>query len=88
MKAFAEAKEVCLRDMQQVNFLRASLPWLSDDLARVKAVMGEDFWRYGVEENRAELTAMARYAVADGLAPAQVAPEALFSPATMGMFKI
>ena len=87
-KAFSEAKEICLRDMQQVNFLRATLPWLSDDLARVKAVMGEDFWRYGVEENRAELAAMARYALADGLALRLVAPEEMFAPGTTGMFKI
>lgn len=88
LKAFTEAKDICLRDMSQVNFLRATLPWLSDDLARVKAAMGEDFWRYGVDENRAELTAMARYACADGLAPREVAPEELFAPGTIGMFKI
>jgi 4,5-dihydroxyphthalate decarboxylase len=88
LKAFAEAKEICLRDMQQVNFLRSTLPWLSDDLARVKTVMGEDFWPYGVEDNRAELEAMARYALADGLAPRLVAPAELFSAATTAMFKI
>jgi 4,5-dihydroxyphthalate decarboxylase len=88
LKAFSDAKEICLRDMQQVNFLRATLPWLSDDLARVKQVMGEDFWPYGMSENTAELEAMARYAVADGLAPRLVAPAELFSPATMAMFKI
>jgi 4,5-dihydroxyphthalate decarboxylase len=88
MKAFTEAKEICLRDMRQVNFMRSTLPWLSDDLARVQAVMGEDFWRYGVEENLAELAAMARYAFADGLAPREVTPEELFAPGTIGMFKI
>ncbi len=50
--------------------------------------MGNDYWRYGQAENRAELDAMTRYAFADGLAPRQVAPAELFSPATAGMFKI
>jgi 4,5-dihydroxyphthalate decarboxylase len=87
-KAFLEAKEICLRDMKQMNYVRSSLPWLSDDVARVQAVMGDDYWRYGQGENRAELDSMTRYAFADGLAPRQVAPAELFSPATAGMFKI
>jgi 4,5-dihydroxyphthalate decarboxylase len=87
-KAFQEAKDVCMRDMMQVNYLRCSLPWLGDDVRRVQALMGNDYWRYGVAENRLELDAMRRYAFADGLAPRLVDVEELFAPSTIGMFKI
>jgi 4,5-dihydroxyphthalate decarboxylase len=87
-KAFQQAKEVCMREMMLVNYLRCSLPWLADDVKRVQALMGEDYWRYGVAENRLELDAMRRYALEDGLAPRLVDAEELFAPSTIGMFKI
>jgi 4,5-dihydroxyphthalate decarboxylase len=87
-KAFQEAKDVCMRDMMQVNYLRCSLPWLGDDVRRVQALMGNDYWRYGVAENRLELDAMRRYAFEDGLAPRLVDVEELFAPSAIGMFKI
>jgi 4,5-dihydroxyphthalate decarboxylase len=86
-KALLDAKAIGLSDMQQTNYLRASLPWLADDLARAKAVLGEDYWAYGVEPARSELEAMARYAVTDGLAPRLVAPEELFAPSTLSPFR-
>jgi 4,5-dihydroxyphthalate decarboxylase len=87
-KAFQASKELCMRDLQQVNFLRSSLPWLGDDVRRVQALMGEDYWRYGIAENQLELDAMTRYAFEDGLTPRVVAVEELFAPSTLGMFKI
>lgn len=87
-KAFQAAKEICMRELLQLNYLRSSLPWLGDDVRRVQALMGEDYWRYGVMENRRELDAMSRYAFEDGLAARIVAVEELFAPSTMGMFKI
>jgi 4,5-dihydroxyphthalate decarboxylase len=87
-KAFHEAKEICMRDLTMVNYLRSSLPWLADDVQRVQALMGRDYWRYGVAENRAELDAMCRYAFEDGLTPRMVEVEELFASSTMAMFKI
>lgn len=87
-KAFQEAKEACMRDMMQVNYLRCSLPWLGDDVRRVQALMGENYWRYGVAENKCELDAMRRYAYEDGLAVRLVDTEELFAPSTIGTFKI
>jgi 4,5-dihydroxyphthalate decarboxylase len=87
-KAFQASKEHGMRDLMQVNFLRASLPWLGDDVRRVQALMGEDYWRYGIAENQLELDAMTRYAFEDGLTPRIVNVDELFAPSTLGMFKI
>jgi 4,5-dihydroxyphthalate decarboxylase len=88
LKAFTEAKLICEKEMQLVNYMRATLPWLSDDVARVQAVMGRDYWKYGIAENRPELEAMTKYAFMDGLTPRQVEIGELFSPATESIFKL
>ncbi len=88
MKAFVQAKAICMQDMQMINYTRASLPWLQDDVARVQKVMGSDYWRYGIQENMGELKAMARYAHEDGLIGRLVDPTELFASSTAAMFKI
>lgn len=87
-KAFLQAKATCMQELAQINFLRASLPWLSEDVARVKALMGEDYWRYGLRENERELEALIRYAHADGLTSRQVEPGELFAASSVEMFRI
>jgi 4,5-dihydroxyphthalate decarboxylase len=52
----------------------------------VKAVMGEDYWPYGIDENRKELETLIRYAEADGLIPGPVALKDLFAPSTFDRF--
>jgi 4,5-dihydroxyphthalate decarboxylase len=58
----------------------AMLPWLPDDLSRAHAVMGPDFWPYGVTPNRRELDAMRRWAVEQGLTESQPALDQIFAP--------
>jgi 4,5-dihydroxyphthalate decarboxylase len=45
--------------------------------------MGEDFWPYGVEANRATLEAAVRYSFEQGLSERPVAVEELFVPSTL-----
>ena len=80
--AFAEAKALALAELSMVNVLRVSLPWIASEVTRQTEMMGGDPWPYGFARNREELAAMCRYAVADGLAVRDVAPEELFHPAT------
>jgi 4,5-dihydroxyphthalate decarboxylase len=49
-------------------------------------VMGEDYWPYGIQENRNELQALIRYAEADGLIPRPVELEDLFAKSTFDRF--
>ena len=50
--------------------------------------MGEDFWSYGVDANRRELSAVSRYAFEQGINPRQVAIEELFAPSTLALAKV
>ncbi len=83
-RAFARARELALGELQLVNVLRASLPWIAAAYEEQAAIMGGDPWPYGFARNREEVSAMIRFAVADGLAAAPIAPEALFHPSTLG----
>ena len=57
-----------------------SLPWLIDHIEDNWQVLGKNFWPYGLEPNRASVTALARWTKEQGLAPRVVAPEELFVP--------
>jgi 4,5-dihydroxyphthalate decarboxylase len=72
-----------MRDLEQINFLRVSAPWIAADLERVRELMGADYWPYGLAANRAELDAMTRYAFDEGLAARKLSPEELFHSATL-----
>ena len=51
-------------------------------------VMGNDFWRYGVDESRHEIEALCQYLHEQGLTDRRVSVEELFVPATMDMSKV
>ncbi len=48
-KAFLKAKDLCMHELGQIGHLATSLPWSVAEYDRLRRVMGEDFWSYGVE---------------------------------------
>ena len=76
--AFGEAKRDAIRDLEQTNFLRVTLPWI--DLDEIRRSMGEDYWPYGIAANRAELAAAIRWSVDEGLSPRDLDTDDLFHP--------
>jgi 4,5-dihydroxyphthalate decarboxylase len=80
MEAFAEARRIALTGLDETASLRYMLPWLPDDVASVRAVLGDDYWTYGLDGNEAALAAIARYAFEQGLTPRPYAPRELFVP--------
>jgi 4,5-dihydroxyphthalate decarboxylase len=50
--------------------------------------MGDDFWPYGVEANRATLEAVTRYSFEQGLTSRRLEIEELFASATLERFRI
>lgn len=81
-KAFAEAKRICYEDMAEAAALKYCLPWLLDEVERTRRVMGEDFWPYGLEANRAAIETLVQYSHEQGLASRRIPPEELFAQAT------
>ncbi len=60
-----------------------SLPWAPDEAERSRRILGDDFWSYGLDANRAALEALCRYSRAQGIAARPVTPDELFVPATL-----
>ena len=67
-EAFVKAKAMALELLDDTAALKVTLPWLPSYLEETKAVMGADFWPYGVKENLATLRPMVDYAYHHGTA--------------------
>ena len=87
-KAFCEAKALAMIDLRDVNALMVTLPWLEAETNETAAIMGDDFWRYGVEENRLEIDALTQYAHEQGLIDRKPSIEELFHPSIFDMSKV
>jgi len=75
-------------DLRDVNALMVTLPWLEAETNETSAIMGRDFWKYGIDENRPEIEALAQYIHEQGLADRKVKVEELFHPSTFDMSKV
>src|SRR5438477_10506831 len=87
-KAFLEAKALAMIDLRDVNALMVTLPWLEAETNETIAVMGPDFWKYGVHENLSEIDALTQYVHEQGLTDRRVAVEELFAPSTFEISKV
>ncbi len=87
-KAFGEAKALAMQDLTQTSALPLSLPFLVEHAYETMDLMGEDFWPYGVDENRPVLETFVRYMHEQGLIPAPMPVEDLFPVSTQRTFHI
>jgi 4,5-dihydroxyphthalate decarboxylase len=87
-KAFCEAKALAMIDLRDVNALMVTLPWLEAETNETSAIMGEDFWKYGISENLPEIEALTQYMHEQGLAERQLKVEELFHPSTFEIAKV
>ncbi|MDE2007106.1 MAG: ABC transporter substrate-binding protein [Rhodospirillales bacterium] len=88
VKAFTESKRIALARLADPAASKVSLPFAEEWVHATRALMGEDFWSYGLEANRAALTAFLQRHHREGLSPRALAPEELFHPATAEHFRI
>ena len=85
--AFCKSRDIALGELSIMDTLRVMHPWLVSEIERVRALMGQDFWRYGVAENRTDLDTLQRYAKNDGLIGHEVPIEQLFAGSTFDNFR-
>ena len=85
-RAFVEARNLAMREHDltaRSSANRMMLPWFADQWEATKDLMGDDFWPYGMAENRAELEAVCRYSHEQNLGRKRLSVEALFAPETV-----
>ncbi|MDD9878038.1 MAG: ABC transporter substrate-binding protein [Magnetovibrio sp.] len=85
-RAFVEARRLAMDELARTATASANrlhLPWLAAEWETTRALMGDDYWPYGVAENRRDLEALCRYSSAQYLSGRQLDVEELFDPETL-----
>jgi 4,5-dihydroxyphthalate decarboxylase len=88
MKAFAASKRIALERLTDTSATKVTLPFVEEGLRRARGLMGEDFFSYGLAENRHVFAYFLRHHHAQGLSARLLSPEALFHPSTLESHKV
>jgi 4,5-dihydroxyphthalate decarboxylase len=81
--AFEQAKTLCEEGIDETAAARYMLPWLHDEVARTRSLLGPDYWPYGLGRNAETLRTFLRYSYEQGLATRLLEPAELFAPETL-----
>ncbi len=87
-KAFLKAKALAVHELNEICHLAVTLPWMVHHHNEAKALMGEDYWPYGLDANRHVIEKFAQYHYGQGLSVRPVAPEELFARSSLDLSKI
>jgi 4,5-dihydroxyphthalate decarboxylase len=84
--AFADAKMRAVEDLRtNLNALAVTLPMLEEHVEYTRRVFGEDWWPYGIAQNRAAIETFPAYCFEQGLTRAPVQLERVFCPNTLAL---
>jgi 4,5-dihydroxyphthalate decarboxylase len=86
--AFCEAKARTMAHLSEAVVLWVTLPWLIAEVESTQALMGEDYWPYGVAPNREAIETLMRYSCEQSLAQRRVPVEELFVASTLDDYRI
>jgi 4,5-dihydroxyphthalate decarboxylase len=87
-KAMLQAKQQAFANLYDSSALRFMLPWLNQDLEQATALLGEDYWSYGLDANVETLATLLRYHHDQGLSRRLWRPDELFAPESTESFVI
>jgi 4,5-dihydroxyphthalate decarboxylase len=88
LKAFTQSKAAALALLSDTSATKVTLPFVEERLGEARALMGEDFWPYGVDANRKTLDAFLHHHHRQGLSSRRLAVDDLFHPGTRASFKL
>lgn len=88
LQAFDEAKQRSLQRIADITASTVPLPWVSNYAEQAQAMLGADFWPYGIEANRATLDAFTRFAAEQGVCARRVGVEELFVASTLSRVRV
>lgn len=78
-EALQKARLQTVKALSDTKALAAMLPMLPAYVEETRQVFGEDFWPYGLDENRKTLERLVRYAHEQGLTPKELSVGELFA---------
>ena len=80
LKAFRKARDEAFYRIMGPDPQYLVISWVATAVEEQRALMGEDYWPYNVEDNRHSLEALTLFAHQQGLTPYQVDYMSFFSP--------
>jgi len=88
LKAFTQAQRKTYEYLNTSMALTTMLPWQLAHVEEARALLGEDWWPYGLEPNRHVLETFLRYHHEQGLSRRRLKAEELFAPETLQSFRV
>lgn len=88
LKAFEQSKAVALARLADTSATKVTLPFVEEQLKAARALMGDDFWPYGVTANRATIDHFLDHHHRQGLSHRRLSVDELFHPATLESARI
>ena len=82
-KALCQAKEYSYRLVAETGSPKASFAWLQPLLEEEQAIIGPDWYPYGIGPNRETIEALLQYTHEHGLTDRRMKIEELFAPSTL-----
>jgi 4,5-dihydroxyphthalate decarboxylase len=74
--------------LKKMGWATISLPWVAQEIEETIALMGENYYSYGVKPNRKALEALFQYSYEQGLASKKLTIEELFHPSSLEFTEI
>ncbi len=81
--AYSKAKSLMYDHLKKMGWAAISLPWAAQEIEETRALMGENFWPYGIASNRKALEALFQYSYEQGLSKRKLKIEELFHSSTL-----
>jgi 4,5-dihydroxyphthalate decarboxylase len=82
-RAFEAAKAACLPRLLDLDALKVTLPWLVAETRATIALMGWNYWPYGIERNRLMIEAQTRWSFEQELSRRKFTEADLFISSTL-----
>jgi 4,5-dihydroxyphthalate decarboxylase len=87
-RAFDEAKTNSLKNLSSIVNSSVAIPWMHHAYDQAQAVLGENFWPYGIEGNQRTLEAFLRYCHEQGVTQREMSVEELFPHELSKTFRV
>ncbi len=81
--AYSRSKQINYEYMANAAWIYGSLPWFAQEFDETRALMGDNYYSYGIAPNRNTLKTLFRYSHQQGLSSRILTIEELFDPASL-----
>lgn len=81
--AYSQSKQLAYKYMANAAWAYGSLPWFGQEFEETRALMGKNYYSYGIGTNRKILKTLFRYSYEQGLCRRNLAIEEVFHPGSL-----